>query len=174
MTHYPWSLAWGGLQAGIEGSMAQLGDDEVGMFLAIFILLWCFFSPCMHGTSCSWIDGLPYRSYLFHFRIGKSWPVIDRLVGWECGVLRTLEHTRWSQSITYKDLALDWSAANILAKNLILGQFYSKNGPRKSARKFGAFLAFFVPLKSSSFPQTGPKNAVFLLKQAQNVVSRLV
>ena len=66
---------------------------------------------------------------------------------------------------TYKSLknvhlkyrALDRSVANVLAKYLILAQFYSKNGPPKGAPKFGAILFYFVPLKSSSFPQKGSK-----------------
>ena len=61
-------------------------------------------------------------------------------------------------------MALDLSAANILARN---------NGPKKVYENFRVIFACFVPLKSSSCHQKVEK-CCFCLKQAQNAGSRLV
>ena len=54
-------------------------------------------------------------------------------------------------------LAFDRSAANILVKNLILTQFYSKNGPPKSAPKFCAIFVFLFPSNLLLFPKRAQK-----------------
>ena len=48
----------------------------------------------------------------------------------------------WIQKIY---MALDWSAANILARNLIFVQFYSKNGPNKYTEIWCNFAFFCSP-----------------------------
>ena len=71
-------------------------------------------------------------------------------------------------------LALDWSAANILAKNLTFPNFRVKMAPQTSTKIWCPFFIFCSPQIFFTSPKRAKKNLVFLVKQAQKVGSRLV
>ena len=63
--------------------------------------------------------------------------------------------------LRYKIMALDWSAANILAKNLLLPPILSKNGPPKSAPIHCAIFFIFSPQIFFISPQKAEKIRFF-------------